>query len=60
MTFLLHLPVEARSLLHSPLRKETCEFLLQVCCECSCDAVLKACLTRNGRVSNLEVKKIFE
>jgi hypothetical protein len=43
MTFLLHLPVEARSLLHSPLSRETCEFLLQVCFECSCDAVLFAC-----------------
>ena len=43
MLFLLHLPVEARSLLHSPLNQETCEFLLQACFECSCTAVLIAC-----------------
>ena len=44
MMFLLHLPTEARSLLHSPLLSHrTCEFLVQVAFECSCPAVLRAC-----------------
>jgi hypothetical protein len=43
MTFLLCIPAEARDLRHTPLSRETCEFLLQVCFECSCNAVLLAC-----------------
>ena len=58
MMFLLHLPPEARSLLHSPLSKETCEFLMQVCFECSCDAVLVACSLKR-RTSKEDFAKCF-
>jgi hypothetical protein len=58
MLFLLHLPAEARSLLHSPLSHETCEFIMQVCFECSCDAVLIECQLKR-RTSKEEFAKCF-
>lgn len=59
MLFLLHLPMEARSLLHSPeLSPETCEFLMQVCFECSCEAVLTACQLKR-RTPKEEFVKVF-
>jgi hypothetical protein len=59
MTFLLHLPKEARNLLDSPqLSHETCEFLLQVCFECSCDAVLIACQLKR-KTTKEEFARVF-
>ncbi len=59
MMFLLHLPMEARSLLHSPqMSHETSEFLMQVCFECSCEAVLTACVLKR-RTSKEDFAKVF-
>jgi hypothetical protein len=44
MTFLLHLPKEARNLIDSPqLSQTTTEFITQVVWECSINAVLIEC-----------------
>jgi len=59
MLFLLHLPKEARNLLDSPLlSRETCEFIMQACFECSCDAVLIACQLKR-RTTKEEFSKCF-
>jgi hypothetical protein len=57
MTFLLHLPIEARNMLDSPqLSHKTNEFLFQVVWECSCWAVLEVC---NEEINNRTPKEEF-
>ena len=58
MTFLLHLPEEARSLAHGPLSHNTCEFILQVVFQCMCPAVGQA-LTVKRDVSREDWNKTF-